>query len=92
MCGSIPAGEVSEILGTAKAVAVLDRALSIGGTAPLAAEIKSALYDCGKNIPVQSCVYGLGGRVFFPQYARDLFKDLAAGKIAREERYLGLLE
>jgi pyruvate ferredoxin oxidoreductase alpha subunit len=87
-----PAEEVAGILGKAKAVAVLDRALSIGGTAPLAAEIKSALYDSGKNIPVQSCVYGLGGRDFFPQYARELFMELAAGKVSREERYLGLLE
>jgi pyruvate ferredoxin oxidoreductase alpha subunit len=87
-----PAEEVAAILGKARAVAVLDRALSIGGTAPLAAEIKSALYDSGKNVPVQSCVYGLGGRDFFPQYARDLFTDLAAGKVSREERYLGLLE
>ena len=87
-----PAEEAAAALGSAKAVAVLDRALSIGGTAPLAAEVKSALYDSGKNIPVQSCVYGLGGRDFFPQYARDLFMDLAAGKVSREERYLGLLE
>ena len=64
----------------------------MSATAPLAAEIKSALYDAGKKIPVQSCVYGLGGRDFFPQYARDLFTDLAAGKVSREERYLGLLE
>ena len=87
-----PAEETAAALGNAKAVAVLDRALSIGGTAPLASEIKSALYDSGKSIPVQSCVYGLGGRDFFPQYARDLFCDLAAGKVSREERYLGLLE
>jgi len=87
-----PAEEVAAALGGAKAVAVLDRALSIGGTAPLAAEVKSALYDAGKTLPVQSCVYGLGGRDFFPQYARDLFMDLAAGKVSREERYLGLLE
>lgn len=87
-----PAEEAAAALGGAKAVAVLDRALSIGGTAPLAAEVKSALYDSGENVPVQSCVYGLGGRDFFPQYARDLFTDLAAGKVSREERYLGLLE
>ena len=87
-----PAEEVAAALGSAKAVTVLDRALSIGGTAPLAAEIKSALYDAGKKIPLQSCVYGLGGRDFFPQYARELFMDLAAGKVSREERYLGLLE
>jgi pyruvate ferredoxin oxidoreductase alpha subunit len=87
-----PAEEAAAALGGAKAVAVLDRALSIGGTAPLAAEVKGALYDSGKNVPVQSCVYGLGGRDFFPQYARDLFTDLAAGKVSREERYLGLLE
>ncbi len=87
-----PAEELAAALGSSKAIAVLDRALSIGGTAPLAAEVKSALYDSGKNVPVQSCVYGLGGRDFFPQYARELFMDLSAGKVSREERYLGLLE
>ncbi len=87
-----PAEELATALGSSKAIAVLDRALSIGGTAPLAAEVKSALYDSGKHVPVQSCVYGLGGRDFFPQYARELFADLSAGKVSREERYLGLLE
>ena len=87
-----PAAETAEVLGRAKAVAVLDRALSIGGTAPLAAEVKSALYDSGKRVPVQSCVYGLGGRDFFPQHARELFQDLEKGNVRTEERYLGLLE
>ncbi|MDD3689048.1 MAG: pyruvate ferredoxin oxidoreductase [Synergistaceae bacterium] len=87
-----PAAEVAEVLGKAKAVAVLDRALSIGGTAPLSAEVKSALYDTGAHVPLQSCVYGLGGRDFFPQHAMEIFADLQKGNIRAEERYIGLLE
>jgi len=82
---------VSELKGK-KGIAVLDRCLSIGGTAPLVAEIRSALYNTGENIPVNSCIYGLGGRDFFPQYAEDIFMDLINGKMSPEEHYIGLLE
>lgn len=82
---------VSELKGK-KGIAVLDRCLSIGGTAPLVAEVRSALYAAGEMIPTNSCIYGLGGRDFFPQYAEDIFMDLINGKMSPEERYIGLLE
>jgi pyruvate ferredoxin oxidoreductase alpha subunit len=87
-----PTEAVAAALKGKKAVAVLDRALSIGGTAPLVAEIRSALYNSGEMIPVNSCIYGLGGRDFFPKYAEEIFTDLENGKITPEERYIGLLE
>lgn len=87
-----PAKAVAAVLKGKKAVAVLDRCLSIGGTAPLVAEVRSALYASGEMVPVNSCVYGLGGRDFFPQYAEDIFTDLINGKVDPEEHYIGLLE
>ncbi|MBN1333939.1 MAG: pyruvate ferredoxin oxidoreductase [Synergistales bacterium] len=87
-----PVKAVAAALKGKKAVAVLDRCLSIGGTAPLVAEIRSALYGAGETIPVNSCIYGLGGRDFFPQYAEDIFMDLINGINTPEERYIGLLE
>nr|HRW78006.1 pyruvate ferredoxin oxidoreductase [Candidatus Sabulitectum sp.] len=87
-----PASAVVEALRGKKSVAVLDRCLSIGGTAPLVAEIRSALYASGEMIPISSCIYGLGGRDFFPGYAEEIFMDLIKGRITPEERYIGLLE
>jgi pyruvate ferredoxin oxidoreductase alpha subunit len=87
-----PVEAVTNALKGKKAVAVLDRCLSIGGTAPLVAEVRSALYTAGEMIPVNSCIYGLGGRDFFPQYAEDIFMDLINGKMDPEEQYIGLLE
>lgn len=87
-----PAAEIAKALSGAKAVAVLDRSLSLGGTAPVVAEVRNALYCASTMIPVQSYVFGLGGRDFFPQNARDIFSDLKKGQIVGEERYIGLLE
>lgn len=87
-----PKEAVAEALKGKKAIAVLDRALSIGGTAPLVSEVRSALYDADERIPLNSCIYGLGGRDFFPQYAEEIFGDLEKGNITPEERYIGLLE
>ena len=87
-----PFDGVAKALSHAKAIAVLDRSLSLGGTAPVVSEVRSALYRASALIPVQSYVFGLGGRDFFPQNARDIFTDLEKGQIVGEERYIGLLE
>ncbi len=87
-----PVEAVGNALKGKKAVAVLDRSLSLGGTAPLVAEVRSALYAAGEMIPINSCIYGLGGRDFFPQYAEDIFMDLINGRMSPEEHYIGLLE
>ncbi|MDR3331474.1 MAG: pyruvate ferredoxin oxidoreductase [Synergistaceae bacterium] len=91
-----PADEVSRALDGKRGVAVLDRSASIGGTAPLAAEVKSALYEAGVRggalVPVQDFIYGLGGRDFFPSDARDVFDSLIKGNFGEKARYVGLHE
>jgi pyruvate ferredoxin oxidoreductase alpha subunit len=83
---------VADVLGKAKNIAVCDRAAGFGASAPLFTEIKGALYDAGARVPVNSYVYGLGGRDFFPHNAEEAFMDLIENRMSPEERYLGLRE
>lgn len=69
--------EISTILETKKAIAVLDRAdgmSTFGG--PVFHEIRSALYDSNKKPFVVNYVYGLGGRDIFPDEIEQIYKDL----------------
>ena len=51
------------MLGDAKILIVLDRALSFGGPGgPVCSEIRSALYQLDKRPKIVSFVGGLGGR------------------------------
>jgi len=87
-----PAKAIVNSLKGAKAIAVCDRATSLGAPAPLFTEIKGTLYDAGIQIPANTYVYGLGGRDFFPHNAEEAFMDLVNKKMSPEERYLGLRE
>ena len=87
-----PANAIVDALKGAKAIAVCDRAASLGASAPLFTEIKGALYDAGMLIPANTYVYGLGGRDFFPHNAEEAFMDLINNNMSPEERYLGLRE
>ncbi len=75
-----------------KGVAVLDRSASIGGTAPLAAEVKSALYSLKERVPVQEYVFGLGGRDFFASDAKSVFERMMKNDYGEGARFIGLLE
>ncbi|HEY5502070.1 MAG TPA: hypothetical protein VIJ97_02055 [Candidatus Anoxymicrobiaceae bacterium] len=58
-----PFEEMRKALGGAKAVAVVDRALSFGGPGgPIASELRSCLYPLDKKPVVASFIAGLGGR------------------------------
>ena len=58
-----PFEEMRKALGGAKAVAVVDRALSFGGPGgPIASELRSCLYPLEKKPVVASYIAGLGGR------------------------------
>lgn len=87
-----PSEIVRDMLKGKKGVAVLDRSASPGGTAPLAAEIKSALYELAERVPVQEYIFGLGGRDFFPADAEAVFVRLMSGEYASGARFIGLLE
>ncbi len=87
-----PAEALRQAARGKKGIAVLDRSASIGGTAPLAAEVKSALYNLDERIPLQEYIFGLGGRDFFPKDAEDVFERLMKGDYETGARYIGLLE
>lgn len=87
-----PAEAMRAVARGKKGAAVLDRSASIGGTAPLSAEVKSALYDLDERVPVQEYIFGLGGRDFFPKDALGVFERLMDGGCETGARYIGLLE
>jgi len=62
-----PYEEIIEALTGAKNVIVLDRAISLGGPAPVCSEIRAALYPVAKKPQVVSIVGGLGGRDISPE-------------------------
>ncbi len=85
-----PYKEIANVLKNAKKIAVLDKSASFGADSPVFNEIKSALYDTGKNIPVFSYLYGLGGRDFKAEDAEGVFVDLIEGNTSNEMKYIGL--
>ena len=87
-----PAEELLTLAQGKRGVAVLDRSASIGGTAPLAAEVKSVLYNLEKRVPVQEYIFGLGGRDFYAQDARSVFEKMANDDYSARARFIGLLE
>jgi pyruvate ferredoxin oxidoreductase alpha subunit len=87
-----PANELRDALRGKKGVAVLDRSASIGGVAPLAADVNTALYDLEERIPLQEYIFGLGGRDFFPKHAEAVFARMEAGDYESGARFVGLIE
>jgi pyruvate ferredoxin oxidoreductase alpha subunit len=85
-----PADEAASALEGKRAVAVLDRSVSPGGTAPLAAEVRSALYGLPSRVPVYGYIFGLGGRDFFPHDAESVFDDLINGGDPGSDCFIGL--
>jgi pyruvate ferredoxin oxidoreductase alpha subunit len=61
-----PYDEIVEALSGTDNVIVLDRAISLGGPAPVCSEIRAALYSCDSKPKVASIVGGLGGRDISP--------------------------
>jgi pyruvate ferredoxin oxidoreductase alpha subunit len=93
-----PAEEMAAVLGGFKAVAVMDRADSIGAQGgPLYLEVKTALYNKDAHPPVVNYVYGLGGREIGPNLIENVVSDLqkiAAGDMKASEgtTFLGVKE
>ena len=60
-------------------VVVLDRADSIGGHfAPLGADVASALFAAGVNVPFRNYVFGLGGLDFTEKIIRQIIAEAEA--------------
>ncbi|MBE0476093.1 MAG: pyruvate ferredoxin oxidoreductase [Coriobacteriia bacterium] len=73
-----PYAELAAMLKGMKAVAVLDRAESFGAEGgPLFLEVRSALYDLDRRVPVVDYIYGLGGADVRLELIREVYDDLA---------------
>jgi pyruvate ferredoxin oxidoreductase alpha subunit len=93
----LPVEGIVEALRKVKAVAVMDRSMSFGGSGgPVYHEVRHALYDLPAHPYVVNYVYGLGGRDTSPAQLRQIFGDLQ--KIVQTKRvespvnYVGLRE
>lgn len=88
-----PEKEVIEALAKAKAIAVLDRALSFGAFGPLFTEVRSALFNLPGKPWLQNYIYGLGGRDIDESDLATVFDDLVNGKVEEDKiKYIGLRE
>jgi pyruvate ferredoxin oxidoreductase alpha subunit len=73
-----PAAQIAAALSGCKAVAVLDRSESFGAEGgPLFLEVRSALYDSSKRVPVVDYIYGLGGSDVKTELMERVFADLS---------------
>lgn len=92
-----PVKQIVEACKGAKAIAIMDRADSIGGQyGPLAVDTLSALASAGMNVPFHNFIYGLGGNDLTNDLVTEVFDDLdklAAGTLATGGlSYLGMQE
>ncbi len=77
-------------LKNVKNIAVFDRTMPLGSTAPLHGEIIQILSTIpNKKYTVQSCIYGLGGREIFKEDIKKVFEDLDKDEV-EVIKYIGL--
>jgi pyruvate ferredoxin oxidoreductase alpha subunit len=80
-----PAQAICEALKNVPRLAVLDRAISPGSSAPLASEVKAAFFGKAKKPQViSSFIVGLGGRDITKESVKEIFTLLSAREIPAE--------
>ena len=92
-----PRKEIAQALKGLKALAVMDRSNSFGAYGgPVFAEIRSACYGTGLDIPIVNYIYGLGGRdTTFEEITRlysEMGQVVSSGKRPDEIRFLNVRE
>jgi len=91
-----PSQEIAAALASAKAVCVMDRADSVGGSGPLYAEVAAALMMNREKPLLINKIYGLGGRDFLPEHAAQVLSELNEiaknGKVKTFKEYIGVRE
>lgn len=90
-----PEKEIAEALKNCKAVAIMDRCESYNGNSgPLGSEVAAGLYRNKVMIEAVNYIYGLAGRDFTVNHAKDIFAELEAvckeGKPIEQHKYIGL--
>jgi len=82
-----PAEELRKAIKGAKALAVMDRAVSFGGsTGPLGAEVRSVLYGESDRPVIVNNIIGLGGRDVTVEDFVQIVEEAAQAKKAQPER------
>jgi pyruvate ferredoxin oxidoreductase alpha subunit len=93
-----PAGDLVAALASVEAIAVLDRADSLGAMGgPLFTDLRAALHGGDGRTQVVNYIYGLGGRDILPEEIRRVYDRLAAVAAGTEKpgevcRYLNVRE
>ncbi|MEM2872614.1 MAG: hypothetical protein QXD82_00405 [Nitrososphaerales archaeon] len=89
-----PLNELIKSIKNAKAIGIIDRALSPGAVAgPLFTDVTSALYLSKMSIPAVNFFVGLGGRDVKIEDIENMFvnlKKIPTGKIKKHSYYVGL--
>jgi pyruvate ferredoxin oxidoreductase alpha subunit len=86
-----PAESVAEALSRAKAVGVVEKALSFGSTGPVFADVSSALINRAERPRLQNFIVGLGGREITREDIDGIIDSLLAGD-GPIQRWIGLRE
>jgi len=92
-----PQDEIKQSLRKVAVVAVMDRSASFGAVGgPIFLEVRSALLDEERRVPVVNYIYGLGGRNIGIEDIKKVFQDLIqikkTGKVKNLVNYLGVRE
>lgn len=92
-----PEKEIAEALRNCKGVAILDRCESYNGcSGPLGSEVTAGLYRNHVTIETLNYIYGLAGRDFTVEHAKEVFEELravcAGEKEAVQHQYINLRE
>ena len=86
-----PADRLAKILDGKKAVAVMDKHLSVGAYGPMFPEVAAAMQGCKKAPKAYDFVFGLGGKDTSVKEFEGVFEMLAAGK-AKAVNFMGVEE
>jgi len=91
-----PAEELVEALGHAKAVAVLEKDISLGWAGALFTDVSAAFVNVKRAPLMMDFICGLGGRDVSPLQIREALRAAAkaaeTGEVRRPVRWLGLRE
>lgn len=92
-----PEKEIAEALRHCKAVAIMDRCESYNGcSGPLGSEVTAGLYRSRVQPEAVNYIYGLAGRDFTVEHAKEIFEELRAicdgEKEVVQHKYIGLRE
>lgn len=89
-----PMKELAEALKHVKAIAVMDKSEGFSAAGgPLFAEVRSAMYDLSEKPSIVNYIYGLGGRDFTVDSAKQVYEeivDIKGTSVDDIYRYLGV--